>query len=303
VMLLALNLPLIRVWVKVLEIPRPVLYAGILVFATLGIYSVSGTVTDILIAYAIGILGFFMRQLDFPIAPTILGAILGPQLENQFRRALSVGNGDLTVFVTRPLSLVILLVAAAALLLPYAPRIVARLRGQDPHEARKLAFADEDGGDEARLRNAARLGQGLTAVCPTPSRARTRRTRRLSVVRKSPNASPVRKSSVQPFASAAACQEGESCIRRTRDTSRAVSARDSPGGATRPRQFANSSGTPASRSVGARTPGTSSSLLTARTRTAPARTWSMFSSTPDTATSTSPVKSAARSGPPPSYRR
>jgi putative tricarboxylic transport membrane protein len=144
VMLLALNLPLIRLWVKVLEIPRPVLYAGILVFATLGIYSVSGTVTDILIAYGIGVVGFLMRQFDFPIAPTILGAILGPELENQFRRALNVGNGDLTVFVTRPLSLVILLLAAAALLLPYAPRIVARLRGNDPEDAKKLAFADED---------------------------------------------------------------------------------------------------------------------------------------------------------------
>ena len=144
VMLLALNLPLIRLWVKVLEIPRPVLYAGILVFATLGIYSVSGTVTDVLIAYGIGVVGFLMRQFDFPIAPTILGAILGPELENQFRRALNVGNGDLSVFVTRPLSLAILLLAAAALLLPYAPRVVARLRGQDPEEARKLAFADED---------------------------------------------------------------------------------------------------------------------------------------------------------------
>jgi putative tricarboxylic transport membrane protein len=144
VMLLALNLPLIRVWVKVLQIPRPVLYAGILLFATLGIYSVSGTVTDILIAYGIGVVGFLMRQFDFPIAPTILGAILGPELENQFRRALNVGNGDLSVFVTRPLSLAILLLAAAALLLPYAPRVVARLRGQDPDEARKLAFADED---------------------------------------------------------------------------------------------------------------------------------------------------------------
>jgi putative tricarboxylic transport membrane protein len=143
-MLLALNLPLIRLWVKVLEIPRPMLYAGILVFATLGIYSVSGTVTDILVAYAIGVVGFLMRQFDFPIAPTILGAILGPELENQFRRALSVGDGDLSVFVARPLSLVILLVAAAALVLPYVPRVVARAKGEDPEDARKLAFADED---------------------------------------------------------------------------------------------------------------------------------------------------------------
>ena len=144
VMLLALNLPLIRVWVKVLQIPRPVLYAGILVFATLGVYSVSGNIMDILIAYAIGVVGIFMRQFDFPIAPVILGAILGPKMESQFRRALLRSNGDLSVFVTRPLTLGILLVAAAALLLPYAPRVVARLRGHDPEEAKKLAFADED---------------------------------------------------------------------------------------------------------------------------------------------------------------
>jgi putative tricarboxylic transport membrane protein len=143
-MLLALNLPLIKLWVKVLEIPRPMLYAGILVFATLGIYSVSGTVTDILVAYAIGFVGFLMRQFDFPLAPTILGAILGPELEGQFRRALSVGDGDMSVFVSRPMSLVILLLALSALVLPYAPRVVARLRGKDPEDARKLAFADED---------------------------------------------------------------------------------------------------------------------------------------------------------------
>ena len=72
VMLLPLNLPLIRVWVKVLEIPRPLLYAGILVFATLGVYSVSGTVTEVLIAYGIGVLGFFMRRFDFPIATAVI---------------------------------------------------------------------------------------------------------------------------------------------------------------------------------------------------------------------------------------
>ena len=78
VMLLVLNLPLIRLWVKVLEIPRPVLYTAILVFATLGVYSISGSVTEVLIAYAIGVLGFGMRRYDFPIAPVVLGVILGP---------------------------------------------------------------------------------------------------------------------------------------------------------------------------------------------------------------------------------
>ncbi|HET6627126.1 MAG TPA: tripartite tricarboxylate transporter permease [Nocardioidaceae bacterium] len=143
VMLLALNLPLIRLWVKVLEIPRPALYAGILVFATLGIYAVSGAITDILIAYAIGIIGFFMRQFDFPIAPTILGAILGPELELQFRRALKISDGDLSVFVSRPLSLSILVLAALALALPYLPKLIAILRGR-PAEGSKISFADED---------------------------------------------------------------------------------------------------------------------------------------------------------------
>jgi putative tricarboxylic transport membrane protein len=144
VMLLALNLPLIRLWVKVLQIPRPVLYGGILVFATLGIYAVSGTISDILLAYVIGIVALFMRLYDFPIAPAILGAILGPELELQFRRSLTLTDGDLSVFVTRPLTVAILLLALAALLLPYLPRVLARLRGRPADRVHKLAFADED---------------------------------------------------------------------------------------------------------------------------------------------------------------
>src|SRR3990170_1219249 len=94
VMLLVLNLPLIRLWVKILSIPRALLYSAILVFATLGGYSVSNSVIDVLIAYAIGVVGLFMRLYDFPIAPVILGAILGPSLESQLRRALTASNGD-----------------------------------------------------------------------------------------------------------------------------------------------------------------------------------------------------------------
>ncbi|MEW5992289.1 MAG: tripartite tricarboxylate transporter permease [Chloroflexota bacterium] len=130
VMLLLLNLPLVRVWVKILEIPRPLLYAGILVFATLGVYSAANSVVDVLIMYAIGVLGFFMRRLDFPVGPVVLGTILGPMLEAQFRRAMSIAQGDLGVFLSRPLSSTLLLVALAVLVVPYLPRLVARLRGQ-----------------------------------------------------------------------------------------------------------------------------------------------------------------------------
>jgi putative tricarboxylic transport membrane protein len=128
VMLLVLNLPLIRLWVKILSIPRELLYAAILVFATLGVYSASNSLIDVLVMYLIGVVGFFMRRYDVPVAPMILGVILGPLLEEQFRTALQVSQGDLSVFVTRPISLVILLVAVAALFLPFVPRLIGHGR-------------------------------------------------------------------------------------------------------------------------------------------------------------------------------
>ena len=123
VMLLVLNLPLIPIWVKILSIPRPLLYAAILVFATLGVYSVSNSFVDVLVMFVIGVIGFFMRRYDFPVGPMILGVILAPMMEAQFRRAVQVSQGDLTVFVTRPISAVLLLTAVAALLLPYVPSL------------------------------------------------------------------------------------------------------------------------------------------------------------------------------------
>jgi putative tricarboxylic transport membrane protein len=123
VMLLLLNLPLIRVWVKVLEVPRPLLYAGILVFATLGVYSLSGSVVEVLVMYGIGVLGFFMRRYDFPIAPVILGVILGPLMEVQARRALVGSGNDPSVFVGRPLTVVLLVIALAAFVLPNLPAL------------------------------------------------------------------------------------------------------------------------------------------------------------------------------------
>jgi len=126
VMLLLLNLPLIRLWVKILSIPRALLYSAILVFATLGVYSLANSLVDVLIMYVVGVVGFFMRRYDFPVGPMILGVILGPMLEAQFRRALQISQGDLTIFLTRPISAILLLTAVAALLLPYLPRLLGR---------------------------------------------------------------------------------------------------------------------------------------------------------------------------------
>ena len=137
IMLLLLNLPLIRVWVKVLEVPRPLLYAGILVFATLGVYSLSGSTVEVLVMYVIGVLGFFMRRYDFPIAPVILGVILGPLMEVQARRALVGSGNDLSVFVGRPLTVALLLIALAAFIVPNLPALTGWRR-------RHAGTAEED---------------------------------------------------------------------------------------------------------------------------------------------------------------
>jgi putative tricarboxylic transport membrane protein len=127
-MLLVINLPLIRIWVKILEVPKEIIYAAILTLATLGAYSISNSVIDVLVLYAIGVLGFFMRRYDFPVAPAILGAILGPMMEAQFRRALSISQGDASIFFTRPISLTLLLLAVVVVFLPHLPKLAARLR-------------------------------------------------------------------------------------------------------------------------------------------------------------------------------
>ncbi|WP_207478562.1 tripartite tricarboxylate transporter permease [Arenibaculum pallidiluteum] len=125
VMLLVLNLPLIGLWVRILKVPPPLLYAGILVFATIGTYGISNSVVDLVLLYILGAVGFLMRRFDFPTAPVIIGMILGPLAETEFRRAMTISNGDWTVFFTHPLSAALLALAALGLL---GPRIYALLR-------------------------------------------------------------------------------------------------------------------------------------------------------------------------------
>jgi putative tricarboxylic transport membrane protein len=118
VMLLVMNLPMVAVWVKILAIPKPWLYAGIMVFATIGTYGISQSVIDLALLYAVGIAGYFMRRFDFPTAPVIIGMILGPLAEQELRRALTISQGDMTVFLTRPLSASLLALALLALVGP-----------------------------------------------------------------------------------------------------------------------------------------------------------------------------------------
>ena len=131
VMLLVLNLPLIAVWVKLLQIPAPILYAGILVFATIGTYGITQSPVDLILLYLIGGIGYLMRRYDFPAAPVIIGMILGPLAEQNFRQAMTISAGDWTVFFTRPLSAIILALAALAL---FGPKLYAlALRPKPDH--------------------------------------------------------------------------------------------------------------------------------------------------------------------------
>jgi putative tricarboxylic transport membrane protein len=117
-MLLVLNLPLVGLWVRLLAIPAPLLYGGILVFSTLGVYSLSNSTFDLVLLFIVGLIGFLMRRYEFPVAPCIIGLILGPLAEAQFRRALTISQGDPSVFLTHPISAALLLIALAILVVP-----------------------------------------------------------------------------------------------------------------------------------------------------------------------------------------
>ena len=139
VMLVVLNLPLVGLWARILKIPQPQLYAGILVFATIGTYGISNSITDLVLLYGLGVVAMFMRRFDFPTAPVVIGMILGPMAEQAMRQALTISQGDWSTFVTRPVSLAILLLALAALA---GPRLYAAWTGRGAAHTR-----DADGLD------------------------------------------------------------------------------------------------------------------------------------------------------------
>ena len=133
-MLIILNLPLIGVWVKLLTIPYRHLYPAILVFCCIGVYTVNNSNFDIFMTAAFGIAGYLFLKLGCEGAPLLLGFVLGPMMEENFRRALLLARGDFTVFVTRPLSLGLLVAAAVLVVIVTLPAV---------KKTREEAFVEE----------------------------------------------------------------------------------------------------------------------------------------------------------------
>jgi putative tricarboxylic transport membrane protein len=128
-LLLVINLPLIKMWVQVLRIPAPFLFAGILVFALVGAFTIRNSAFDLLVAIGVGLLGMLLRRFGYPITPLILGAILGPMVEGQFRTSMQLSAGDPGVFLSTGFTWVTYSLMAIALLWPLIwkllkPRII-----------------------------------------------------------------------------------------------------------------------------------------------------------------------------------
>jgi putative tricarboxylic transport membrane protein len=111
------------------------LFAAVLVFATLGVYSLNNNLFDVAVVYVLGVMAFFMRRYGVPLAPTVLGVVLGPLLEQHFRRAMAISGGDPSVFLTRPVSAAILALTAAVVCVPMLVR--ARAARRTPRSSRE----------------------------------------------------------------------------------------------------------------------------------------------------------------------
>jgi TctA family transporter len=122
-MLVILNLPLIGMWVQLLKVPYRMLYPAILVFCGIGVFSINNNTFDVYMTVVFGVLGYIFFKLRCEPAPLILGFILGPMMEENLRRAMLLSRGDPTVFVTRPLSLTLLLMAVALVVIVALPQI------------------------------------------------------------------------------------------------------------------------------------------------------------------------------------
>ncbi|MBG9945342.1 tripartite tricarboxylate transporter permease [Brevibacillus formosus] len=118
VMLLILNMPLVKVFAKIIETPSHFLLPLIIAISVFGVYAVQISTFDLILLLICGVAGYYLTKNDFPLAPLVLGLVLGPMIENNMRRALTTSNGDFSIFLTKPLSAAFLVCALLWLLIP-----------------------------------------------------------------------------------------------------------------------------------------------------------------------------------------
>jgi putative tricarboxylic transport membrane protein len=135
VMLLVLNLPLVGLWVKIALVPFPILGPLIVLFSVIGAYSVRSQLFDVWVALLFGVIGYLMRKFGFPMAPMVLATVLAQMLETNLMQALAISHGDYTIFFTRPIAVVFMLLGLVVIV----RGLWARYRG------RAMEVADEGG--------------------------------------------------------------------------------------------------------------------------------------------------------------
>lgn len=126
IMLLILNMPLVKVFAKIIETPAKYLLPLIISISIFGVYAVQFTTFDLMLLIACGIAGYYLTRNDFPVAPLVLGLVLGPMIENNMRRALTTSNGDYMIFLQKPVSFVFLLIAVLWMVIP----LILKMRGR-----------------------------------------------------------------------------------------------------------------------------------------------------------------------------
>lgn len=126
-LLLVLNMPLVKVFAKVIQTPAKYLIPIIIAISIFGVYAVQAQIFDLILLLGCGIAGFLLARNDFPLAPLVLGLVLGPMIENNMRRALTTSNGDFMIFLQKPMSLTFLIIAVLWILVP----ILLKRRGKE----------------------------------------------------------------------------------------------------------------------------------------------------------------------------
>jgi putative tricarboxylic transport membrane protein len=122
-MLVVINLPLVGVWVKLLQVPYRLLFPAILIFCSIGVYSINNAPFDVVMTGVFGIFGYWLVKHDFEPAPMLLGFVLGPLMEENLRRAMLIARGDPSTFITRPISGGLIAVAVLLLVVAVLPTI------------------------------------------------------------------------------------------------------------------------------------------------------------------------------------